>query len=128
MLNDMECPCGSEHKLADCCMPFLQGTQYPTTAEALMRSRYTAYVVANAKYLIDTTHPRTRHLYSKKSILQWASENQWLRLEIESASALQVVFRAYFKDAKGQDHQHYENSTFEFLGEKLYYVSGTFEE
>jgi SEC-C motif-containing protein len=109
-------------------MPFLQGAQNPTTAEALMRSRYTAYVVANATYLIDTTHPRTRHLYSKKSILQWAKENQWMRLEIESASALQVVFRAYFKDTKGQEHQHYENSTFEFLGEKLYYVSGTFEE
>ena len=124
----MECPCGSGSTLENCCMPLIKGEQNPTTAEALMRSRYTAYAVANAKYLIETTHPSTRHLYSKKSILQWASENQWVRLEIVSASSLNVVFRAYFKDPSGQDQQHYENSTFEMLGGKLYYVSGVFEE
>jgi len=108
-------------------MPLLKGKQQPATAEALMRSRYTAYVLANANYLIDTTHPRMRYLYSKKSILQWASENHWLRLEIESATDLEVVFRAYYRDSGGQEHQHYEHSTFAFLGGKLYYVSGTFE-
>lgn len=123
----MECPCGSKRALEHCCMPLLKGKKQPATAEVLMRSRYTAYVLANANYLIDTTHPRMRHLYSKKSILQWASENEWLRLEIESATDVEVVFRAYFKDPSGQEHQHYEHSTFAFLGGKLYYVSGTFE-
>lgn len=123
----MKCPCGSEYTVEQCCMPLLKGKQQPATAEALMRSRYTAYVLADANYLLDTTHPRMRHLYSKKSILQWAKENQWLRLEIESATELEVVFRAYFKDSSGQEHQHYEHSTFAQLGEKLYYVSGTFE-
>lgn len=124
----MGCPCGSEYTLEQCCLPLLKGKQQPATAEALMRSRYTAYVLADANYLINTTHPRMRHLYSKKSILQWAKENQWLRLDIESATAFEVVFRAYFKDETGKEQQHYEHSTFAFLGEKLYYVSGTFEE
>jgi len=122
------CPCGSAIALENCCLSLLKGEQFAQTAEALMRSRYTAYVLANATYLVDTTHPKMRHLYSKKSILQWASENQWLRLEIEYAAALQVIFRAYFKDKDGKEHQHYENSTFELLGDKIYYVSGTFEE
>ena len=122
------CHCGSEYTAARCCLPFLSGEQYPTTAEALMRSRYTAYVLANAKYLIETTHPKTRHLYSKKSILQWASENEWIRLEIEEATSTTVVFRAFFKDANGVEHQHFEHSTFEVLGGKIYYLSGTFEE
>lgn len=124
----MICPCGSEHTLEACCLPLLKGQQQPVTAEALMRSRYTAYVLANANYLVDTTHPRVRHLYSKKSILQWAKENQWLGLKIEEATATTVTFRASFKDQSGKEHQHYEHSTFEVLGGKLYYVAGTFEE
>ncbi|MBK5938172.1 hypothetical protein CCR96_02550 [Halochromatium roseum] len=42
----MPCPCGSGHTLADCCEPFLAGTTMPATAEALMRSRYTAFTQA----------------------------------------------------------------------------------
>lgn len=124
----MSCPCGSEQEAANCCLPFVKGEKYPQTAEALMRSRYTAYVLANAAYLIDTTHPRTRHLYSKKSILQWAKDNQWLGLNIEEATTTTVTFFAFFKDQTGTEHRHYEHSTFEALGGKLYYVSGTFEE
>lgn len=124
----MNCYCGSLHPLENCCMPLLKGEKEATTAEALMRSRYTAYVLANAKYLIETTHPKMRHLYSKKSILQWANENQWLRLEIVYSEEFQVVFRAYFKDKIGNEQEHYEHSMFEILGNKWYYLSGTFEE
>lgn len=124
----MMCPCGSGILSETCCLPFLKRAQYPITAEALMRSRYTAYVLANATYLIETTHPRTRHLYSKKSILQWAKENQWTQLVVEEATAFTVTFRAYFKDQNGEEQQHSEHSIFESLGGKLYYVSGTFEE
>ncbi|MBB1139821.1 YchJ family protein [Myroides sp. WP-1] len=122
------CPCGSEQTVEKCCLPYLKGAQYPATAEALMRSRYTAYVLANATYLIETTHPKTRHLYSKKSIVQWATENQWTGLEIVQATATTVTFIACFKDSKGVEHLHKEHSLFETLGDKLYYVSGTFEE
>lgn len=51
------CPCGSEIKFKKCCGPYLAGTDYPPTAEALMRSRYTAFVAGNAAYLYRTTHP-----------------------------------------------------------------------
>ncbi|MCE1179616.1 MAG: hypothetical protein LWW86_11415 [Micrococcales bacterium] len=53
------CPCGSGGMYAACCGPFLDGTPAPT-AEALMRSRYTAFARNDIGYLVRTWHPRTR--------------------------------------------------------------------
>ena len=53
------CPCGTGRAYAQCCEPFHDGTPAPT-AEALMRSRYTAFVVGDEDYLFRTWHPRTR--------------------------------------------------------------------
>lgn len=53
------CPCGSGASFADCCRPFVRGELEPPTAEALMRSRYTAYVRRDAGYLHRTWHPTT---------------------------------------------------------------------
>jgi SEC-C motif domain protein len=52
------CPCGSGARYDACCGPALRGTP-PTTAEALMRSRYTANVVGDADYLRASWHPGT---------------------------------------------------------------------
>ena len=57
------CPCGgmpSGAALADCCGPVLSGERPADTAEALMRSRYTAYVLGDGDHLFRTWHPRTR--------------------------------------------------------------------
>ncbi len=54
------CPCGSGSRFADCCGPYLGGLAEAPTAEALMRSRYSAYVLENGEYLTRTWHPRTR--------------------------------------------------------------------
>ena len=53
------CPCGSGRTYAQCCEPLHDGAPAPT-AEALMRSRYTAFVVGDEDYLFRTWHPRTR--------------------------------------------------------------------
>lgn len=54
-----DCPCGGG-RYADCCAPCLRREAWPPTAEALMRSRYTAFALADAEYLLRTWHPRTR--------------------------------------------------------------------
>lgn len=54
------CPCGSAIALTECCGPLLVGEQNAATAEQLMRSRYSAYVLSNDKYLTNTTHPSRR--------------------------------------------------------------------
>ena len=54
------CPCGASASYTACCGRYLDGSQYPATAEALMRSRYVAYVQGRADYLLQTWHPATR--------------------------------------------------------------------
>ena len=60
-MNGQElCPCGSGRRFTDCCSPYLSGLDEAPTAEVLMRSRYSAYVLADSNYLSRTWHPRTR--------------------------------------------------------------------
>lgn len=54
-----DCPCGGG-RYADCCAPYLRRESWPPTAQALMRSRYTAFALGDPEYLLRTWHPRTR--------------------------------------------------------------------
>ena len=53
------CHCGSGKPYVKCCEPYINGEPAPT-AEALMRSRYSAYVVGAVDYLGETLHPDHR--------------------------------------------------------------------
>ena len=122
------CPCGSGILFNLCCEPYIKHNVLPVSAEALMRSRYTAYTLADAKYIIETTHPSKRYLHSKREILAWAKENEWLGLSILFSSFKEVKFQAVFKDRDGEICKHIELSTFSALGGKWYYVDGQFFE
>ncbi len=54
------CPCGSTLTYAGCCGPLHDGERLAATAEELMRSRYSAFVVGDEAHLYRTWHPRTR--------------------------------------------------------------------
>lgn len=54
------CPCGSGDTYRACCGPLHDGELQARTAEALMRSRYSAFARGHADYLFRTWHPRTR--------------------------------------------------------------------
>lgn len=54
------CPCGSGDTYRACCGPLHDGERQARTAEALMRSRYSAFACRDADYLFRTWHPRTR--------------------------------------------------------------------
>ncbi len=58
--GDPGCPCGSARPRTACCGPLLDGDRTARTAEELMRSRYTAFALGDAGYLVRTWHPRTR--------------------------------------------------------------------
>ena len=49
-----KCPCGSGKNYSDCCQPLIKGKTKAPTAEALMRSRYSAYVEHAIDYIIET--------------------------------------------------------------------------
>lgn len=54
------CPCGTGRAYAGCCGPLHDGERQAATAEELMRSRYSAFVVGDEGHLYRTWHPRTR--------------------------------------------------------------------
>ena len=51
------CHCGSGQSYESCCAPYVTGAEQAPTAEALMRSRYSAYVEHAIDYLGETLHP-----------------------------------------------------------------------
>ena len=55
--NMSSCPCGSERAYAECCGPIISGSKKAPTPEALMRSRYTAYVKGEIDFLLGSLHP-----------------------------------------------------------------------
>ena len=120
------CYCKSGLSFTTCCEPFLLKHKAPALPVALMRSRYTAYVLHNAAYLMQTTHPSQRHYYSKKEILNWAKNNTWLKLEILTAKETIVEFKAYYLDEKNQAQVHHEKSTFQLENGIWYYLDGEF--
>ncbi len=74
------CPCGSALAYAACCGRWHAGPLHlqAPTAEALMRSRYSAYVRGLRDYLLDTWHPSTRPASIEPDPPGWT----WLGLEV----------------------------------------------
>jgi SEC-C motif-containing protein len=60
-----------------CCQPYLQGTAFPDTAEQLMRSRYSAFVLEHEDYLLASWHPKTRPEH-----IEFDPACKWLGLKI----------------------------------------------
>lgn len=54
------CPCGSGSPYDDCCQPLHDNRVQASTAEQLMRSRYSAYAVGRLDHVFRSWHPRTR--------------------------------------------------------------------
>ena len=55
MTNATDCPCGSAKAASTCCEPIISGKVLATTAEALMRARYTSYATGRIDF-IEKTH------------------------------------------------------------------------
>jgi SEC-C motif-containing protein len=68
------CPCHSSKAYKDCCEPFHTKKKLPQTALDLMRSRYSAYSLNLASYIIDTTHPLNSQYKINK--IEWKKEIQ----------------------------------------------------
>lgn len=123
-----QCPCGQQQTYAQCCAPYHQGTAIAPTAELLMRSRYSAYVLAIKEYLLSTWHESTR---PKK--LTFNPQTVWLGLKIKHCIAGTqqdeqgtVQFVARYK-IQGKAHRLIENSRFVKQQGHWFYIDGDIE-
>jgi len=112
------CPCGSGKTLQACCLPYIQGQAPAPTAEALMRSRYSAHVLLAIDYLWRTWARSGRRHSSPDDIRAWAQSCEWLGLEIvatdkggEQDREGVVSFIAHYRQA-GVNQAHREISRF----------------
>ncbi|BBX26783.1 YchJ family protein [Mycolicibacterium alvei] len=129
MSSDRPCPCGSGRAYGDCCGPLHTGGQQAPTALALMRSRFSAFALGDAGYLLTSWHPDTR-----PSELTLDAAITWRRLQIvdteaggeDDAEGL-VEFRAqYVQDSRR--HILHERSRFERVGGRWRYLDGQIHE
>lgn len=118
------CPCSSGRPYAGCCGRLHDG-EAAATAEALMRSRYSAYVLGLEPYLLATWHATTR---PDALNLSEDSNTKWLGLEVrrhqqaDDGHAL-VEFVARYRVA-GRGHRLHEVSRFLREDDRWYYIDG----
>lgn len=123
----MTCPCCSGKSYEDCCRPYHTKAKFAPTAEALMRSRFSAFAIPNGEYLWETTSPGKRKFHNKKSLQEWGEINDWTKLEIiDTPSMNKVRFKAFYTDQDGNKQVHHELSTFKTIQNRWYYVTGEF--
>jgi SEC-C motif domain protein len=119
------CPCNSAKLYAACCAVYIESNQPAPTAEALMRSRYTAYTSPGEDYLLATWHPSTR---PKSLGLAEDLQTKWLGLEVkrhvqQDADHATVEFVARYK-VHGRAHRLHEVSRFVREDGRWFYVDG----
>lgn len=119
---DTHCPCESGKLYQACCGLYHHGA-VALTAEALMRSRYSAYVLGLENYLLETWHTDTR-----PTALNLADEPKikWLGLQIKHAETKHdhtatVEFVARYK-INGKAEKMHEISQFMHINKKWYYL------
>lgn len=94
---------------SDCCYPLHKGVKPAETAEQLMRSRYSAFVLKRSDFIVQTTLPAQQHLLDKKEIIDWAAKTRWAGLEVlqylpkVGKRHAQVDFKAYYHEGSHND-------------------------
>jgi SEC-C motif-containing protein len=120
------CPCGNPAGYAVCCGSLHDGGA-ATSAEQLMRSRYSAYVLKREDYLLASWHPDTR-----PDTLRLAAQQpppSWLGLEVRQARQIDdehavVEFVARYRLGGGRAQRQHETSRFVRMDGRWYYLDG----
>ncbi|MGG5752960.1 YchJ family protein [Zafaria sp. Z1313] len=137
-LRDVDrCPCLGGEAYGECCGRFHAALRdgsrregaWPATAEALMRSRYSAFAVGDVEYLLASWHPSTR-----PAELELDAELQWRRLDIVGTAAGGpfdaegvVEFAAHYRGPGGRGVQR-ERSRFRREDGRWLYLDGDAED
>ena len=125
----LSCPCGLPHSYEDCCGRYISTNANAPTAEALMRSRYTAYTMVHEAYLLATWHPDTR---PASLGLNDEPRPKWLGLQVKchhqtDETHAEVEFVARYKIG-GRAFRLHEISRFIREEGQWYYLDGDAKE
>ncbi|MDX2093471.1 MAG: YchJ family metal-binding protein [Kofleriaceae bacterium] len=125
----MHCACGSGVPEAVCCARWIATGAAPT-AQALMRSRYTAYVRGEVAYLVATQDESTRANVDVAAVEQWSRETEWRGLEIlevvrgeedDDEGIVEFIARGV---TRGRPFAQRERSRFRRVDGRWYYIDG----
>ncbi len=123
---DTPCPCDPARRYADCCGRWHAGALHlqAPNAEALMRSRYSAFVLGLGDYLRDTWHASTRPAQA----IAFEPGLRWLGLEVrchlrQDEDHATVEFVARSKQG-GRAQRLHETSRFVREGGRWLYLDG----
>ncbi|HAF55465.1 MAG TPA: hypothetical protein DCL01_09685 [Thauera sp.] len=124
MKLDLPCPCGTGRTYTACCGPLHAG-QSASTAEALMRSRYSAFVLGLDDYLLASWHASTRPASLEHDA---SAAPKWIGLQVRAhtpvdADHAEVEFVARYR-VGGRAQRLHETSRFVREGGHWYYVDG----
>lgn len=127
MASATPCPCGSGDAFSHCCQPLHCQESAEITAEQLMRSRYSAYVMGNVAYLRQTWHPET--LAAAPAVGE-SLDTHWLGLRIldsqqQSEELADVEFVAFYLEGE-RVAQLRERSRFARVAGFWRYLDGQF--
>ena len=124
------CPCTSKKPYDRCCGPFLAGTALPETAEQLMRSRFSAYALGKADYLIATRPEAKRAEENREELIEYCKSVSCVSLKIVSRDkggkgddTGTVTFHASLQ-TQGRRSLHIETSTFARENGRWVYLDG----
>ncbi|AMO23532.1 YchJ family protein [Ramlibacter solisilvae] len=128
-MSEPACPCGRLDAaarplpFARCCGPVLDGAPAPD-AEALMRSRYSAFARGDEAYLLASWHPSTR-----PAQVELDPATRWLGLAVKrhrltDADRAEVEFVARFRSGGGRAGRLHETSRFVREDGRWFYVDG----
>ncbi len=121
--ENARCPCLSGLPYGECCAPLHRGERVAPTAEQLMRSRFSAFAVGDAAYLLLTWHPTTR-----PASLEVDERMRWYRLDIVATvrggpldTRGEVEFAAHWRTPDDRGVQR-ERSAFVREGGRWFYL------
>jgi len=124
------CPCGSALEYSLCCQRYLSGEQVAPDPSHLMRSRYTAFVIKNADYLIKTWHPSCDAADFRQEIEAGFANTVWLGLTVFDAAPGRDANEGYVSFVARFSEQNKPGAIIErsrFLKDSVqwYYIDGT---
>lgn len=127
-IPEIPCYCCSNKNFETCCAPYLNKSVYPDTPEALMRSRYSAFVLKDITYIEETMRGKALQKADLEQTRLWLDCVDWKGLRVIESKKLGsdtglVHFIAEYEQASILKMLE-EKSEFKRINQRWFYVKG----